>query len=178
MASEQHTARNRVIWRSGDLVIFGLKASSWKHHPMTRSSDSPMISSMSTPPLPACPKCGRRIAAWKMDHCVYCGAPFPSELKEGVPEPEALKWVERPQITPEAARQLEMMKVVRLDGKKPARSAGAVLTVLSIPVFGVIFYLLYALVARSSPGSALLVLLAGAIFIGYLLWVALRPGRG
>ncbi len=132
---------------------------------------------MSTPPLPACPKCGRRIAAWKMEHCVYCGAAFPAELKQGVPEPEALKWVERPQITPEAARQLEMMKFVPMDGKKPARSAAAVFTLLSIPVFGVVFYLLYALVRRSFPSSAVLVLLAGAVFIGYLLWAAFRPAR-
>ena len=133
---------------------------------------------MSTPPLPACPKCGRRIAAWKMDHCVYCGAVFPAELKQGVPEPEALKWVDRPPITPEAARQLEMMKIVPMDGKKPGRSAATVLMLLSIPVFGVVFYLLYALVQRSYPSSATFVLVAGAIFLGYLLWVALRPARG
>ena len=133
---------------------------------------------MSTPSLPACPKCGRRIAAWKMDHCVYCGAAFPAELKQGVPEPDALKWVDRPQISPEAARQLEMMKLVPLDGKRPGRSGASVFILLSIPVFGVVFYLLYALVRRSFPGSSVFVLLAAALFIGYLLWAAFRPTRG
>jgi hypothetical protein len=79
----------------------------------------------SPPPLPSCPQCGRRIAAWKKEHCVYCGAAFPPGLKDGFEEPEGLKWVERPGIPADAARKLEMMKFVPLDGKPRTRSIGA-----------------------------------------------------
>jgi len=40
--------------------------------------------------LPSCPECGRRIAAWKKDHCVYCGTAFPPDFKQGFAEPEAV----------------------------------------------------------------------------------------
>ncbi len=137
-----------------------------------------MILHVSTPPpLPACPKCGRRIAAWRKDHCVYCGTEFPPELKQGVPEPETLKWVDRPGIPPEAARQLEMMKVVPLDKSVRPRSIAAVVLLLSIPLFGIVFYLLYSLVKRFSPPTAILVLLAGIFLLGYLGWTAFRARR-
>lgn len=105
-----------------------------------------------------------------MDHCVYCGAAFPADFKQGMPEPEALKWVDRPGIPPEAAKQLELMKVVPFDSGKRPRSVASIVTLLSIPVFAVVFYLLYSLVQRYSPATAGLLLLAGAAFIGYLLW--------
>jgi hypothetical protein len=136
-----------------------------------------MIPGVSTPPLPSCPKCGRRIAAWKMEHCVYCGAIFPPELKQGVPEPEALKWVDRPTVPPDAAKKLEMMKVVPLEQGRRPRSIAVVMTLLSIPVFAVVFYLLYSLVHRYSPATAGLVVAGGALFLGYLLWNVFKGSK-
>ncbi len=128
---------------------------------------------MSNPPGPLCPKCGRRIAAWRLDHCVYCGHVFPEGLRDGFPEPEALKWIERPSIPPEAARQLEMMKVVPFEkDKKPRFVMGIAL--VSIPIFGTIFFLLYSLVRRYSPASAVLVLVGGVGFLAYLFWSLTR----
>ena len=124
-----------------------------------------------------CPNCARRIAAWKKDHCVYCGAPFPPDFKQGFAEPEALKWVERPAIPPEAARQLEMLKVVRLDAKKP-RSLLLALGLISVPFFGVLFYLLYVLVRRYSAASAPFILLAGMGFLVYLVWSLRKATAG
>jgi hypothetical protein len=126
------------------------------------------------PPLPSCPKCGRRIAAWKLDHCVYCGAPFPAGFRDGVPEPEALKWLERPGLSIDASKQLELMKVVADDQVKKPRSLILALTGFSIPVFGVIFYLIYVLLQRYSPPVAVAVLLGGAGFLGYLVWNAAK----
>lgn len=112
-----------------------------------------------------------------MDHCVYCGAQFPPELKQGMPEPESLKWVDRPAIPSDAAKQLEVMKILPLEGKNQPRSIAAILTVLAVPVFGVVFYLLYSLLERYSGTGAMLVLLGGAGFIGYLVWSAFRSPR-
>ncbi len=132
----------------------------------------------SQPPGPVCPRCQRRIAAWKMEHCVYCGAPFPQELKEGFAEPEALKWVDRPGLPPEAARQLEMMKVVPLEKERRSRSFVQQVTWLSLPLFAVIFYLLYRLLQRYVPSVALLVLVAGAGFLAYLVWSLTKASEG
>src|SRR5215831_18247078 len=116
---------------------------------------------------PLCPKCRRRVAAWRLDHCVYCGERFPDGFRDGFEEPEALQWIDRPAVPPEATKQLEMMKVVPFE-KGKSRSFSAVFGLLSLPVFAVIFYLLYGLVARTSPASAVLVVLAGLAFLGYL----------
>ena len=116
-----------------------------------------------------------------MDHCVYCGMVFPAELKQGVPEPEALKWVDRPGVPPDAAKQLEMMKFVPSEGTTRPRSAVKTVTLLSIPLFALIFLLLYSLVRRVVdrilPGASLFVLFAGVLLVGYLLWSALRAPR-
>jgi hypothetical protein len=117
---------------------------------------------------PICPNCRRRIAAWRKDHCVYCGAAFPSDLKAGFAEPEALKWVERPVLPPDAARQLEMMKVLPME--RPRRSPGALFGLLALPIFAVVFYLLYRILARYSPSSAVLIAVAGAGFLAYIAW--------
>jgi hypothetical protein len=124
----------------------------------------------SQPPLPACPQCRRRIAAWKKEHCVYCGAAFPPGLKDGFEEPEALKWVERPGISPDAARKLEMMKVVPSDGRAKTRSLPVLIGLLSLPVFAVLFYLLSSLLRRYSAAASVTVLVAGVGFLGYLAW--------
>ena len=124
----------------------------------------------SQPPLPACPQCGRRIAAWKKDHCVYCGAVFPPDFKQGFAEPEALKWVDRPSIPPDAARKLEMMKVVPLEGGGKGRSLSTIIGMLSLPVFAVLFFLVSSLLRRFSPAAAAGILVLGAAFLGYLVW--------
>lgn len=128
-------------------------------------------------PGPVCPRCHRRIAAWKMNHCIYCGAPFPPDLKEGFAEPEALKWVERPALSPEAARQLEMMKVVPLDTQRKPRSVLIWMAFLSIPVFAIVFYLLYKIVAHYVPSFAGLIIVGGAGFLVYLTWSLKKAGK-
>ncbi len=85
-----------------------------------------------------------------------------------------MQWVERPAVPPEATKQLQLMKVVSFDKEPKSRSAGAVFGLLSLPVFAVIFYLLYGMVARSSPVSAALVVVAGLGFLGYLCWSFFR----
>ena len=119
---------------------------------------------------PLCPRCRRRIAAWKMDHCIYCGAVFPPDLKEGFAEPEALKWVDRPPLPPEVARQLELMKHVPMGAQRRPRSVLAWMAFLSIPVFGILFYFLYEIVARSARSLAAVVPVVGAAFLVYLVW--------
>ncbi len=121
-------------------------------------------------PGPLCPGCRRRIAAWKLDHCVYCGETFPSDLREGFAEPEALKWIERPAISPEAARQLELMKVIPMEKDQKPRSALRLLTLVSLPVFAAVFYLLFLILRRYSPAFGVLVLVGGAGFLAYLVW--------
>jgi hypothetical protein len=126
---------------------------------------------MSSPPsLPRCPTCDRRIAAWKKDYCVYCGAAFPPDWKQGLEEPEGLKWIERPGISPDAARKLEMMKVVPLDGARSSRSLPMVIGLLSLPIFAVLFYLLSTLLRRYSPAAAAIVLVLGVGFLAYFAW--------
>jgi hypothetical protein len=131
----------------------------------------------SQPPHPVCPNCARRIAAWRKEHCVYCGAVFPPGFKDGFEEPEALKWVDRPAIPPDAARKLEMMKVVPLEGAARGRSLPAWIGLLSLPVFAVLFYMLYALVRRYMPGASGIVVAVEAGILGYLAWVFYRARR-
>jgi hypothetical protein len=121
--------------------------------------------------MPVCPNCGRRIAAWKKEHCIYCGGAFPPGYKEGFAEPEALKWVDRPAIPADAARKLEMMKVVPLEGTARARKLPVWIGLLSLLVFAVLFYMLYSLVRRSMPGAAGIVLAVEAGVLAYLGWV-------
>ncbi|HTO88349.1 MAG TPA: hypothetical protein VMR54_12580 [Thermoanaerobaculia bacterium] len=127
---------------------------------------------------PLCPRCHRPIAAWRLNHCVYCGERFPEGFREGFQEPAALQWVERPGVPPEATKQLELMKVVAFDKDPKTRSVGAILGLLSLPVFAVIFYLLYGLVARTSPAAAALIVIAGLGFLGYLGWSFFRSRNG
>jgi hypothetical protein len=138
------------------------------------SSHGPMSSQ---PPQPLCPQCGRRIAAWKREHCVYCGAAFPPGFKDGLAEPEGLKWVERPAIPPEAARKLEMMKVVPLEGRATRRSLPVWIGLVSLPIFAVVFFLLYSLLRRYMPGAAGLLLFVEAAILAYLGWTFYRASR-
>lgn len=125
--------------------------------------------------LPLCPRCRRRIAAWKLDHCVYCGEAFPSGLRDGFSEPEALKWVERPTISPQAARQLEMLKIVPVQAEGKARSVVRGLALLSVPVLGVLLYMLWSVSGRVMPGWV--VVMIGVGVIGYLVWSLSKGGR-
>lgn len=103
---------------------------------------------------------------------MYCGEVFPADWKAGLAEPEGLKWVDRPDIPPEAAKKLEMMKVLPME--RPRRSPAALFGLLAIPVFAVLFYMVYRIVARYSAATGILILIAGAGFLGYLGWAALK----
>jgi hypothetical protein len=100
-------------------------------------------------------------------------------LKEGFAEPEAVKWIERPPIPQDAARQLELLKVMPWDTqrKRPGRAlvfaAG-----FSVAAFAGIFTLLFLTLRRQMPTLELPFVLAGVGFIGYLLWVFSRARRG
>jgi ribosomal protein L37E len=134
---------------------------------------------MNEPPSePRCPRCGRRIAAWRLEHCVYCGAEFPAESRPAGPPPAALQWIERPGLPPDAARQVELLKVVPLERAPRSRSLLAIVSVVSVPVFGGIFYALYRLLSRHSAAAAGLVLVGGAAFILYLVYAAFRSNAG
>ena len=127
---------------------------------------------------PRCPSCRRPIAAWRLDHCVYCGERFPPDLKEGHAEPEALKWIERPPIPHDAAKQFEMMKVFPSEAKS-IRSRPVLFGagVISIVAFAVVFVLLYLLLNRSMPSASAAVLFLGAGFVGYMGWVFYRASK-
>jgi hypothetical protein len=126
---------------------------------------------------PLCPRCRRKLAAWKLDHCVYCGEPFPADLKQGFEAPTGLQWVERPALPTDLSKKLELMKVVPLDPRRKSRSLVTTIGILSVPIFGAIFYLLYTMIRRLSPGTALLVLVGGAGFIAYLIWLFARAAK-
>ena len=126
---------------------------------------------------PRCPKCRRPLAAWRLDHCVYCGEAFPAELKQGHEAPDGLKWVERPALPTDLSKKLELMKVVPIEAGRKGRSLVTVIGLLSLPIFAAIFYLLYTMVRRMSPGTSLVVLLAGAGFIAYLAWIFARARK-
>ncbi len=126
---------------------------------------------------PLCPRCRRKLAAWKLDHCVYCGESFPADLKDGHEAPSGLQWVERPALPTDLSKKLELMKVVPLERRGKSRSLVAVIGVLSVPIFAAIFYLLYTAIRRFSPGAGWLVLIGGAGFLGYLAWVFTRAAK-
>jgi hypothetical protein len=133
---------------------------------------------VSTPPAgPRCPRCRRPLAAWRLEHCVYCGEAFPPGLKDGFREPEALKWIERPPLPADVSKKLELMKVVPIQGRKKTRPMLAVAGLVSIPVFGAIFYLTFSLLRKLSPTAGLLVLAGGVGVLGYLVWIFARAAR-
>ena len=128
-----------------------------------------------TNPGPRCPRCRRPLAAWRLNHCVYCGEPFPAELKEGFAEPESLKWVERPALPADLARKVEMLRI--LPGESPqktTRSVTAILGGVAVPVFAALFYMLFLMIKRMSMVGGVLVLIAGLGVIGYLVTLVVR----
>ena len=131
-----------------------------------------------TPAGPVCPRCRRKLAAWRLDHCIYCGEKFPENLREGFTEPEALKFVERPTVSPDAARQLEMMRYVEIGARpKQKTTVAAAIALLTLPVFAGIFYMLYRLVSRTFPSFAILVVVAGLVLLGYVGWTVAKSAR-
>lgn len=129
-------------------------------------------------PGPLCPRCRRKLAAWRLDHCVYCGEKFPENIREGFTEPEALQFVERPAVPSDAARQLEMLRYVEIGAKpKQKTKVAAVLALLTLPVFAGIFTMLYRLVARAFPQFAILVVVAALLLLGYVGWIVAKAAR-
>src|SRR5205823_3698567 len=91
--------------------------------PIIVSSPRSSKNVVSTPSAgPRCPRCGRPLAAWRLQHCLYCGETLPSQLKEGFQPPEALKWVERPELPAEVSKTFAMMKLVPSTGARKTRS--------------------------------------------------------
>jgi Zn ribbon nucleic-acid-binding protein len=123
---------------------------------------------------PVCPRCRRKLAAWRLDHCVYCGEKFPENIREGFTEPEALQYVERPDVPPDAAKQLDMMRYVEIGAEKKPRGLGRALALLTIPVFVVIFYLLYRLATRIFPQASILVVVLAVGLLGYIVWTVAK----
>lgn len=126
---------------------------------------------MSTAAGPRCPRCHRPLAAWRLEHCVYCGEVFPADLKQGHSEPEALKWVERPALPADVTKKLQLMKVVPSESRGNARNFVAIAALVSIPIFAVIFFLTYRMLQRFSPVAGFAVIVAGLGTIGYLAWI-------
>lgn len=127
---------------------------------------------MSTAAGPRCPRCRRPLAAWRLDHCIYCGEAFPADLKQGHSEPEALKWVERPALPADVTKKLQLMKVVPSEKtRSKARNVVAIAALVSIPIVAVIFFLTYRMLQRFSPVAGFAVIVAGLGSIGYLAWI-------
>lgn len=132
----------------------------------------------SATPGPRCPRCRRPLAAWRLPHCVYCGETFPPDLKEGFAEPESVKWIERPAIPQDAARQLELLKVLPWEGKKKSPRRAVVFAAgVSVAAFTGIFVILFQILRRQMPFLAIPVVLVGIGFIGYLVWMFSRLYR-
>jgi hypothetical protein len=129
-------------------------------------------------PGPRCPRCGRPLAAWRLPHCVYCGETFPADLKEGFEAPEAVKWIDRPPIPQDAARQLELLKVLPWEPKKKRPGRALLFAAgFSVAAFAAIFVLLFLILRRQMPALAIPVVVLGIGFIGYLVWVFFRARR-
>ena len=127
---------------------------------------------------PRCPRCHRPLAAWRLAHCVYCGEAFPAELKQGFEQPEGLKWVERPALPADLNKKLELMRVVPMETKKKSRSLVTVVGAVSVPIFVVIFYLTWKLLRQLSPMSGLMIMGAGVMVVGYLVWTFVKARKG
>jgi hypothetical protein len=108
---------------------------------------------------------------------VYCGETFPAELKEGFAEPEALKWIERPALPTDISKKLELMKVVPIENRTKSRTLMTVAGILSVPLFGGIFYLTWSLLKQLSPASGMLIGVAGIGVVGYLAWAFWKSRR-
>lgn len=117
---------------------------------------------------PRCPRCHRPLAAWRLEHCIYCGEAIPAELKAGHAEPEGLKWVERPPLPADLHKKLELMKIVPNEAPRKTRMAWAIAGGVALPVVIGILYLAYRLLRQVSPMSGFLIVIAGIAVVGYL----------
>ena len=70
-----------------------------------------------------------------------------------------------------------MMKVVPMEAASRGRSISRIVGLLSVPIFGVLFYLVSAMLRRFSPLAASATLAAGAAFLGYLIWTLQKSRR-
>lgn len=132
----------------------------------------------SATPGPRCPRCSRPLAAWRLPHCVYCGEPFPPDLKAGFEEPDAVKWIERPAIPSDAARQLELLKVLPWEAKKKRPGRALLFAAgFSVAAFTGVFALLFLTLRRQMPSLAAPAVLVGIVFIAYLVWTFVRAQR-
>jgi hypothetical protein len=98
-------------------------------------------------------------------------------LKEGFDEPEAVKWIERPAIPSDAARQLELLKVLPWETEKRPGRALLFAAGFSVAAFTGIFVLLFLMLRRQMPSLAAPVVLVGVVFIAYLVWIFRRAQR-
>jgi hypothetical protein len=64
-----------------------------------------------------------------------------------------------------------MMKVVPMERRRPARNFVAIAGIVSIPIFGAIFYLTYTMLRQLSPATSLLILVAGIGVVAYLVYI-------
>ena len=68
-----------------------------------------------------------------------------------------------------------LLKRIDIDPKRIAVSPdGKVLALASLPIFGGIFFLLYRILLRYGSGFAILAVVGGAVFLGYLVWSVFR----
>lgn len=89
-----------------------------------------------------------------------------------------MKWIERPAIPSDAARQLELLKVLPWEVKKKRPRRVLVFAAgFSVAAFAGIFVLLFLMLQRQMPSLAVPVALVGAVFIGYLIWTFSRAHR-
>ena len=127
---------------------------------------------------PRCPRCRRPLAAWRLDHCVYCGEAFPGELKQGHEAPDGLKWVERPALPTDLSKKLELMKVVPIEAGRKSRS---LVTIVGRPVGADLRRDLLSAVhddpAACPPARASSSCSAGAGFVAYLVWIFARARK-
>lgn len=135
---------------------------------------------MTQPPAgPRCPRCKRPLAAWRLDHCIYCGEPIPADLKEGFAEPEGIQWIERPPLPTDLSKRLELMRILPAEGARPRpiRRMWAIGAGLALPILFILFYLAYRLLSQISGTSATLILLVGIGGVGYLVTSYVRARR-
>ena len=92
-------------------------------------------------------------------------------------EPEALKWVERPAVPADLNKKLELMRFVPMETKKKSRSLVTFVGAVSVPIFVVIFYLMWKLLRQLSPMSGLMIMGAGVMVIGYLVWTFVKARK-
>jgi len=69
------------------------------------------------------------------------------------------------------------MKVLPWEAKKKPKLALLFIAGLSFAAFVTIFALLYRIASRYMPSFSFLILIIGAIFVGYLTWAFVRAYR-